>query len=163
MAYELSTSLRAAIDQELTKFPKEQRRSALIKSLFCAQKENNGFLTEEIMAALAEYLQIAKVAVYEVASFYSMFDTKATAPNKFYVCTSLSCMLRGSDEIVCYLKDKLGIEVNEITACGKITLKEAECLAACGNAPMMQVNNKYELDLTPEKIDKIIREFSDEY
>ena len=122
------------------------------------QKRNKGWLTTELMDLVADYLQIDRIIVYEVANFYSLFDLKPVGRHKIYVCTNLSCMLRGSEDVVNYLQEKLCVGLNQTTADGKFTLRAAECLAACGGAPMMQIDEEYHENLTPEKINKILME-----
>lgn len=152
----LSQAVRAHIDEWLAKFPADQKQSAVLAALTVVQKENGGYLTEPLMDAVAAYLEMPKIAVYEVATFYSMFDLKPVGKHKIYVCTNISCQLNGSEEIVAYLEKKLGISLGETTADGKITLKNAECLAACQGAPMCQVDDDYHENLTPQKIDSLI-------
>ena len=145
------------IDDWISRYPADQKRSALLGALNAVQHQNKGFLTIELMDAVADYLQLDKIAVYEVASFYSMYETKPVARNNVAICTNISCMLMGSDTIVDYIENKLGIKVGESTDDGRIYLKkEEECLAACSAGPMMQVNHVYFEKLTPEKIDKIL-------
>ncbi len=146
-----------AIDKLMQKFPDGRQQSAVIGALTVAQHENKGYLTEEIMDAVADYLQMPKVAVYEVATFYSMFETKPVARNSISVCTNISCMLRGADEILTHLKQRLDVEHGESTRDGKFYLKcEEECLAACCGAPVMQINHKYYENLTTAEVDTIL-------
>lgn len=153
----LSAHAREVIDEWLTRYPDDQRQSALLAALREVQHENQGFLTTELMDAVAEYIGIPKIAVYEVASFYSMFELEPVGRHNISVCTNVSCMLCGSDNILEYIENKLGIKVGESTADGKFFLKkEEECLAACSSAPMMQVNHVYYTNLTPEKVDEIL-------
>ncbi|MCG8432430.1 MAG: NADH-quinone oxidoreductase subunit NuoE [Gammaproteobacteria bacterium] len=153
----LSQHVRDEIERSLKKYPEDQKRSAVLTALHAAQHENSGYLTQELMDAVADYLGLAPVAVYEVASFYSMFETKPVGRNSVSVCTNISCMLRGSDDIVAHIEKKLGIKTGETTSDGRIYLKcEEECLAACAGAPMMMVNHKYYEDLTPDKVDEIL-------
>ncbi|HUX72337.1 MAG TPA: NAD(P)H-dependent oxidoreductase subunit E [Steroidobacteraceae bacterium] len=157
MSAELSVQLRAEIDEWLAKFPADRKRSAVISALHAAQHENGGHLTTAIMDAVAAYLQLPPIQVYEVAAFYSMFETHAVGRHHVSVCTNISCMLRGADEILALIEEKLGIKVGESTADGRIFLKcEDECLAACTGAPMMMVDHVYHEDLTPEKIDAVL-------
>ena len=122
-----------------------------------AQHHNHGFVTPELMDGIAEYLDLPAVQVYEVAAFYSMFETKPVGRFSISVCTNISCMLCGSDEIVAHVEKKLGIKTGESTPDGKFYLKrEEECLAACNNAPMMMVDHVYHEHLTPEKVDEIL-------
>jgi len=154
----LSDKAKAEIDIWLAKYPEDQRRSAVIPALHVVQDENGGWLSEELMNAVADYLQISRVAVYEVATFYSMYDLKPVGKHKVCVCTNVSCMLANSDEIVQRLKEKLNINFGETSADGKVTLKEVECLGACVNAPVMVVDKTYHEKLTPEKVDQILEE-----
>jgi NADH-quinone oxidoreductase subunit E len=152
----LSEESRSEIDAWIAKYPPEQKQSAVMGALRIVQEENGGYLTTELMDAVAEYLEMAPIAVYEVATFYSMYELKPVGKHKICVCTNVSCMLCGSDDIVAHLKQKLNIGFGETTADNKFTLKEVECLGACGGAPMMQIGNKYYENLTSEKIDEIL-------
>lgn len=152
----LSQNTRQQIDEWLKKYPAEQRQAGVIAALTMVQDENGGHLTTELMDAVAAYLGMPKIAVYEVATFYSMFELKPVGRHKICVCTSVACMLRGADETVEYLQDKLGIKLGETTKDGKFTLKRVECLAACDGAPMMLIGREYLENLTPEKIDSIL-------
>lgn len=154
---EISAHAREEIDELLSHFPAEQKKSALLGALNVVQHENNGFLTEQLMAAVADYLELSKIEVYEVASFYSMYELKPVARNNVAICTNICCMLMGSQSIVDHVENKLGIKVGESTDDGRIYLKkEEECLAACAGGPMMQVNHVYYENLTPEKVDEIL-------
>ncbi len=153
----LSDHTRAEIDHWVARFPEERKRSALLQSLVAAQHQNQGFLTNDLMDAVAEYLGLAPIHVYEVASFYSMFETKPVARHNVAICTNICCMLMGSDSIVEHVENKLGIKIGESTEDGRIYLKcEEECLAACAGGPMMQVDHVYYEGLTPEKVDQIL-------
>jgi len=153
----LSEHARHEIDAWLKKYPADQRQSAVLAALREVQHENNGFLTVPLMDAVADYLGMARIAVYEVASFYSMLETKPVGRHSISVCTNISCMLCGSDDIVAYIEKKLGIKTGETTKDGRIYLKrEEECLAACCGGPMMMVDHVYHEHLTPEKIDRIL-------
>ena len=157
MSVQLSQHVREEIDHWVAKFPPERKRSAVISALHAVQHENNGFLTAELMDAVAEYLGLANIHVYEVASFYSMFETKPVGRHHVSICTNISCMLRGSQQIVDHVEKKLGIKVGESTADGRIYLKrEEECLAACVNAPMLMVDHVYHENLTPASVDHIL-------
>ena len=151
----LSDTSRAEIDRELAKYPPERRQSALMAALRIAQDEHN-WLSEELIELVAGVIGVPPVRAYEVATFYTMYDLKPTGKHKISVCTNISCMLRGSDEIVACLEKKLGVKFGETTEDGKFTLKEAECLAACAGAPMMQLDRDYHENLTPERIDQIL-------
>ena len=153
----LSEHAREEIDLWIKKFPEGRQRSAVISALHIVQHENKGFLTPELMNAVADYLQLPPVQVYEVASFYSMFETRTVGKHCVSVCTNVSCMLCGSDTIVAHIERKYGIKTGESTSDGKIFLKkEEECLAACTGAPMMMVNHRYYENLTPEGVDIIL-------
>ncbi len=131
----LSKASLAQIEKEVAKYPTEQKQSAVMAALRIAQEEH-GWLSEPLMDYVAQLLEMRPIQVYEVATFYSMYDLKPIGKHKISVCTNISCMLRGSDGIVKHLEKKLGIKMGETTADGKFTLKEVECLAACGGAPM---------------------------
>ncbi|MGB0515295.1 MAG: NADH-quinone oxidoreductase subunit NuoE [Wenzhouxiangellaceae bacterium] len=155
----LSEDTRAAIDHWKTRFPDglEGRRSAIIQSLVAAQHQNEGYLTGELMDAVADYLDVPPVWVYEVASFYSMLETKPVGRNSISICTNISCMLCGADKVVDYIEDKLGTKMGETTPDGRIFLKiEEECVAACTGAPMMMVNHRFYENLTPASVDEIL-------
>lgn len=154
----LSAHTRAEIDRWLTRYPLDQKRSGVMQALMIVQEENGGWLTEPLMDAVADYLQLAPIAVYEVATFYTMYNLKPVGRHIINVCTNISCMLNGSQKIVDHLKKRLEINTNETTADGKFTLREVECLAACAAAPMCQIGKKYYENLTPEKVDNIIKE-----
>lgn len=153
----LSAHARAEIDHWLTRYPPERKQSAVLAALREVQHENGGYLTTELMDAVADYLELPPIAVYEVATFYSMFETKPVGRHCIAVCTNISCMLRGGDTVLAYIEKKLGIKLGESTADGKFYLKrEEECLAACCGAPMMQVDHVYYEHLTPEKVDQVL-------
>jgi NADH-quinone oxidoreductase subunit E len=153
----LSPHVRAEIDRWVAKYPPGRQRSAVLAALREVQHENGGYLTVELMDGVADYLDLEPIKVYEVATFYSMFETKPVGRNSISVCTNISCMLRGADDIVAHIERKLGIKTGESTPDGRVYLKcEEECLAACAGAPMMMVNHKYHENLTPEKVDKIL-------
>ena len=145
-----------AIDEWIAKYPADQKQSAVMPALRIVQEAHEGSLTTELMDAVAAYLGMETVAVYEVATFYSMYELKPVGKHKICVCTNVSCMLCGSDQIVSHLQNKLGIKLGETTEDGKFTLKEVECLGACGGAPMFQIEREYYENLTPEKVDKIL-------
>ena len=153
----ISTESRAAIDQWIAKYPPDQKQSAVLAALRIVQEQNGGWLTTDLMDAVAEYLEMPPVSVYEVGTFYSMYDLKPVGRYKISVCTNISCMLCGAGEIVRHLERKLGVRLGETTPDGRFTLKvEEECLAACGGGPMMAVNGHYYEHLTPEKVDAIL-------
>ena len=138
------------------KYPSDKKRSAVIEILKIVQTENNGYLNEKLIDATANYLNIPSIYAYEVVTFYSMFDMEEVGRHKIYFCISISCMLCGSDALLDFLKKKLNINVNETTTDKKFTLKKAECLAACGGAPVMLIDEKYYENLTIEKINYIL-------
>ncbi|MFQ5546255.1 MAG: NADH-quinone oxidoreductase subunit NuoE [Acidiferrobacterales bacterium] len=147
---------RAGIDRWIAKYPPDQKQAAVMGALNIVQRQNGGWLTTELMDAVAEYLDMPPIAVYEVATFYTMYDLKPVGRHKIYVCTNISCMLCGSGVIAEHLEKKLGIKLGETTADGKFTVKEAECLAACGGAPMFMLDDDYHENLTPDKVDAIL-------
>ncbi|MDH5369734.1 MAG: NADH-quinone oxidoreductase subunit NuoE [Gammaproteobacteria bacterium] len=144
------------IDVWINKYPADKKQSAVMSALRIAQDQNRGFLTEELMDAVAEYLDMRPIAVYEVATFYSMYELEPVGKHKICVCTNISCMLCGSDTVVGHLSKKLGIELGETTTDGRFTLKEVECLGACVNAPVIQIGDTYYENLTEEKIDQVL-------
>jgi NADH-quinone oxidoreductase subunit E len=155
----LSEHVREEIDRWTAKFPEDRQRSAVIGALHAVQHENNGYLTVELMDGVAEYLRLPPIQVYEVATFYSMFQTRPVGRHSVAICTNVSCMLRGADDIVAHVEEKLGIRLGESTSDGRIFLKkEEECLAACCGAPMMMVDHKYHENLTVAKVDTILDE-----
>ena len=146
------------IEYELTKYPANQRQAAVMSALRIVQTER-GWLSQESISEVAQYLGMPEIAAMEVATFYNMYDLAPVGKYKVTVCTNISCMLRDSDEIVDHLKTKLGIGFNEISADGKFCLKEGECMGACGGAPLMIINNHTMHEfLTPAKVDKILDE-----
>ena len=153
----LTDHVREEIDRWAARFPEEQKRSAVIGALHAVQHENEGYLTAELMNGVADYLDLPTIQVYEVATFYSMFQTKPVGRHNVAICTNVSCMLRGGEELVEHVEERLGIKLGESTEDGRIYLKrEEECLAACCGAPMMMVDHKYHENLTTEKVDEIL-------
>ncbi len=153
----LSEHARHVIDGWVAKYPPERKQSAILAALTEAQHENGGFLTIPLMDAVADYLGMPRIAVYEVASFYSMLETKPVGRHSVSVCTNISCWLRGADVLVAHVEKKLGIKLGQNTPDGRIYLKcEEECLAACCGAPMMMVDHKYYENLTSSKIDEVL-------
>ena len=147
------------IDREIAKYPPEQKQSAVMAALAIAQ-EQQGWLSPEGIEAVANYLGMAPMAAYEVATFYNMYDLQPVGKYKLTVCTNLPCLLSGGVDAGEYLKKKLGIDFNETTADGKFTLKQGECMGACGDAPVMLVNNRRMCScMQPEQIDKLLAEF----
>ena len=153
----LSDQTRREIDHWRKKYPPERRRSAVSAALLAAQHQNQGYLTTALMDAVAVYLDLPPIYVYEAASFYSMLETKPVGRHSISVCTNISCMLRGAHDIVAHIENKLRIKVGESTSDGRVYLKpEEECLAACCSAPMMMVDHVYHEGLTIARVDEII-------
>ncbi len=153
----LSQHSREEIDHWLEKYPADQRRSAVLAALRAAQHQNQGYLTPELMDAVSAYLGLPPIYVYEAASFYSMYELEPVGRHNISICTNISCMLCGSEDIVAHIENKLGIKIGESTPDGRIYLKqEEECLAACCGAPMMMVDHVYYENLTPDKVDQIL-------
>jgi len=152
----LSDHSRTDIDRWIAKYPPEQKQSAVMAALRIAQEQNGGWLTNDLIDAVAAYLEMETIAAYEVATFYSMYELSPVGRHKINICTNISCMLRGSDEVVKHLENRLGIKLGETTEDGRFTLKEVECLGACVNAPMFSIEKSYFENLTPEKIDQIL-------
>ncbi len=156
----LSQQALARIDKAIAKYPAGQKQSAVMAALTVAQDEQ-GFLSSETMDFVAEYLGMAPVAVYEVASFYAMYDLEPVGKHKLCICTNLPCALSGATEAARHLKQKLGIDWNQTTRDGRFTLKQGECFGACGDAPVLLHNNKKLLiEMSPEKLDRLIAELS---
>jgi NADH-quinone oxidoreductase subunit E len=154
----LSPAALAKIDREVAKYPADQKQSAVMAALAIAQDEK-GWLSTATMDFVAQYLEMPPVAVYEVATFYTMYNLKPVGRHKLTICTNLPCALQGANDAAEHLKKKLGIDFNETTADGCITLKEGECMGACGDAPVVLDNNKRMLcGMTPDRLDKLIEE-----
>jgi len=151
----LSAESLKLVQREIAKYPPEHKQSAVMAALRIAQDEH-GWLSVPLMDYVAELLEMRPIQVYEVATFYSMYDLKPVGKHKICICTNVSCMLCGSDQIVKHLQQRLGIKLGETTPDGRFTLKEVECLAACGGAPMFQIGNTYYENLTPQKVDEIL-------
>lgn len=147
---------RREIDKWVAKYPDDRKQSAVLEALKIVQEQNGGYLTTALMDAVAEYLDMEPISVYEVATFYTMYEHEPVGRHKISVCTNISCMLCGSGDVVDYLQRKLGIKMGETTPDGKFTLREVECLAACGGAPMFMIDKTYYENLTREKIDAIL-------
>ncbi|QBQ56430.1 NADH-quinone oxidoreductase subunit NuoE [Nitrosococcus wardiae] len=152
----LSAEVRQQINHWIAKYPPGQKQSAVIPALHIVQAANGGYLTNELVGAVAEYLEMPAISVCEVATFYSMFELKPVGRHKLSVCTNISCQLCGSDQVIAHLRKRLGIGFGETTPDRRFTIKEVECLGACGGAPMMMVGRTYHENLTPEKIDQIL-------
>lgn len=159
----ISGEVAKEIDCWLLKYPSNQKRSAIIPALLFVQKENGGWLSEPAINAVADYLELPRVWAYEVATFYDMYNLKPIGKHKIGICQNVSCFLRGSDEIVSSVKKRLGINFNQTTPDGLFTLKSLECMAACGGAPMCQIDNyKFYENLTPEKMLSLIDKLEQE-
>ena len=153
----LPAAARAAIRESAGRFPRGRQRSAVLDALRLAQEENGGWLSVELMDEVAEELELPPIQVYEVATFYSMFQVRPVGRHCVSVCTNISCWLRGGEELLQHLESRLGISVGESTFDGRIFLKEEEeCLAACTGAPVMMVDHSYHENVTPEEADRII-------
>lgn len=156
----LSTESLKKIDQEIAKYPLEKKQSAVMSALAIAQDEK-GWLANETINFVAEYLDMPPIAVYEVATFYNMYNLEPLGKYKITICTNLPCALSGSNESAVYLKKKLGIEFNQTTSDGKFTLKEGECFGACGDAPVLLINNKRMCSfMSNEMIDQLLEELN---
>ncbi len=151
----LSEESLARIGREITKYPPQRKASAVMAALRIAQDEH-GWLSEPLMDYVAQLLGMRPIEVYEVATFYTMYDLKPVGKHQISVCTNVSCMLNGAGQVVKHLENRLGIRLGETTADGRFTLKEVECLAACGGAPMFMIGKTYYENLTPERIDEIL-------
>lgn len=149
--------VKTDVDHCIAQYPEGKQKSAVMPALTVLQNANAGFLTQDLMDELAEYLDITPIEVYEVATFYSMYEHQPVGKHKICVCTNISCMLRGSDDVVDHLKKRLGVsDFGEITPDGKFSIKEVECLGACVGAPMFQIGDHYHEHLTTDKIDAIL-------
>jgi NADH-quinone oxidoreductase subunit E len=151
-----NTDIRQQIDQWIAKYPSGQSQSAVIPALHILQDAHKGWLPEPLMDALATYLLMPTISVYEVATFYTMFELKPVGRHKISICTNISCLLNGSEQVVEHITSCLGAGLGETTSDGKFTIKEVECLGACCGAPMMQIDRDYHENLTVEKIDQIL-------
>lgn len=152
----LSAESIEKIEYELSKYPEDRRQAAVMSALRIVQMER-GWLSKESISEVAKYLRIPEIAALEVATFYNMYDLEPVGEYKITICTNISCMLRGSDEIVEHLQHKLGVGFNEVTPDGKFCLKEGECMGCCGGAPLLHVNNSEMHEfLTTEKVDALI-------
>jgi NADH-quinone oxidoreductase subunit E len=152
----LSERSRSEIDRWIAKYPPDRKQSAVMAALRIAQEQNGGWLPVDLIEAVAEYLEMSPIAVHEVATFYTMYDLKPVGRYKVCVCTNIACQLNGSERIMNHLQKRLGVKPGETSAGGKFTLKEVECLGACGGAPMMMLDRTYHENLTPEKVDEIL-------
>ena len=152
-----SDAAKKEIDHWVAKYPQGKQQSAVVAALFVAQRQNGNWLSDAAMEAVAEYLQLPKIVVFEAATFYDLFNLKPIGKHKISVCTNVSCQLRGSDELVQCLKSRLGIALGETTPDGLFTLRETECMAACVGAPMCQIDDKhYHENLTPKTLLQLV-------
>jgi len=150
----------AEIEVWIKKYPAERKRPPIMPALKVVQEHNGNYLTTEMMQAVAEYLDVPHVAVYEVATFYTMFNLDKMGKHVLSVCTNISCSLRGSNKVVEHLENRLNIKLGETTQDGLFTIKEVECMAACGGAPMLEVDKVYHENLTSGKIDQILSDIA---
>ena len=148
--------IRAALDAQVAKYPAEWKQSAVMPALTLVQDWNGGWLSRQLMDDVAAYLDMPAIAVYEVASFYNMYDLEPTAKHKVCVCNSISCMLNGSEDLIHHVEHKYGVKPGETTADGRFTFKEVECLGACRHAPAVLIGHSYHEHLTPAELDKLI-------
>jgi len=159
---ELREEITSQIDHWVAKYPQGQQRSAVVAALLIVQKDNGGWISEGLLHAVADYLKLAPIEVFEVATFYDMYELKPIGKHKIGVCTNVACKLRGAEEVVSALKERLGVGFGETTADGQFTLRETECLAACAAAPVCQVDNEDMIEnLTPEKMNELLDRLSD--
>lgn len=157
----ISDDNKTKIDHCLTKYPKEQKRSAVIAALLFVQQQNGGYLSEAAMDAVAHYLDLPPIEVYEVATFYDMYELEQVGKHKIAICNNVSCHLRGSGDIIACVEKRLGIKVGETSKDGMFTLREVECMAACAGAPMCQIDDKqYHENLTSESMLALINELA---
>lgn len=154
----VSSAGKTEIDSWVAKYPETEKRSAVLRALMVLQEEQ-GHLTVDMMNAVATYLQMPAIAVYEVSTFYSMYEHKPIGKHLINVCTNISCKLRNCDQVVGYIENKLAINLGETTADGRFTLRSVECLGACVNAPMMQIDKDYHENLTPDTIEAILEQY----
>lgn len=152
----LSQYARERIDHWILRYPPEQKQSGVFEALRLVQEENGGSLTTDLMDAVADYLSMPRIAVYEVVTFYSLYFLHPVGRHMIDICTNISCELNGAGAVLAHCKKKLGIDVNETTADGKFTLREVECLGACVAAPACQIGKSYHEKLTPEKMDELL-------
>jgi NADH-quinone oxidoreductase subunit E len=152
----ITPASREAMDHWIAKYPADWKQGALMACLEIAQEQNGGWLSEELVEAVAEYLGLEPIKAFEVATFYTMYDLQPVGRHKISLCTNISCMLCGSSGIAEHFKNRLGIDFGETTADGRFTLKEVECLGACSGAPMCLIDHDYYENLTPDRVDSIL-------
>ncbi len=154
----LTSETRAAIDAHVAKYPPEWKQSAVMPALTIVQDANGGWLTRELMDEVAAYLDMPEVSVYEVATFYGMYDLEPQGRHKVCVCNSISCLLQGSEELIEHVEHRYAVRPGETTADGRFTFKEVECLGACRHAPAVLIDKQYHENLSPQSLDKLIEE-----
>lgn len=154
----LTEEVRAAIDRHIAKYPPEWKQSAVMPALTIVQEHNGGWLTRELMDEVAAYLDMPEISVYEVATFYGMYDLEPVGRHKVCVCNSVSCMLCGSEDLIEHVESKYGVHPGQTTPDGRFTFKEVECLGACRHAPAVLIGRTYHENLTAEAMDKLIDE-----
>lgn len=152
----LTADVRAEIDRHLAKYPPEWKQSAIMPALTIVQDDHGGWLSRELLDEIAAYLDVPAVSVYEVATFYGMYDLEPVGRHKICVCNSISCLLSGSEELMAHIQHKYGVAPGETTADGKFTFKEFECLGACKDAPVAMVDKTYAERLTPDDFDRLV-------
>lgn len=152
----LSADVKKTIDSWVVKYPPDRRQSALLPALRVTQEANNGWLTDELVEAVADYLQVPAIAAFEVVTFYSMYHRQPVGQYRLYICTSISCKLSEAHLIIDHLTQRLGISLGETTPDGKFSLFAVPCLAACVNAPAMMINQDYHENLTPQRLDALL-------
>jgi len=152
----LTPEIRAEIDRYVTRYPAGREQSAVMSALTLVQEANGGWLSRELMDDVAAYLDMPRVSVYEVATFYGMYDLEPTSKNKVGICNSVSCMLCGSEDLISHVEKKYGVKPGETTSDGKFTFKEVECLGACRHAPTVLIGKTYHENLSSEELDKLI-------
>lgn len=152
--------VKSRIDRWISHYPEDQKQSAVMPALRIVQEVNGGHLTTELMNQVADYLNMRPIAVYEVATFYSMYEHNPVGKHKFAICTNISCMLRGSDELLEHMKKRLGVGVREVTPDGLFSIKKVECLGACGFAPVIMLDKEYLENVDEEMFDKLVEDLS---
>lgn len=161
MKFQFNGENQKTVKEILAKYPTERKKSAVMPLLDLAQRQNNNYVSKDVIAEIAEILEMPEIKVYEVASFYTMYNLKPVGKYLLQFCKTTPCMLRGIDKIVKDCKEKFGIEMNQTTTDGLFTFKEVECLGACVNAPVVQINDDFAEDLTSETFLKILADLQD--
>lgn len=158
--FELSEDIRRSIDEWILRYPPEQKKSGVFEALRLVQQANTNALTVPLMDAVADYLDMPRISVYEIAAFYTLYNLNPMGEHIIDVCTNISCRLNGAEKLLKHIEKRLKIGINGTTADGKITLREVECLGACITPPVCMVGKKYHVNLTPEKIDELLNSLS---